>query len=275
MTDETAVPQTPAKPRWQPLSAIDRRVLGVLAEKAKTTPDSYPMSLNAICTGCNQKSNRDPLMQLEPDIVEESLDRLRDLGAVGMVEGYGRVTKYRHYLYEWLGVEKTVGAELAVMTELLLRGDQTEGELRGRASRMDNIADLSALRTLLDSLVAKGLVVSLTPEGRGHVVTHNLYKPREMENLRAKYAGMAATQLREEPAEEAVSAGPAHAPTPQTSPRPASASSPETSGMADLRREVAELREQVKQFRSDLETLSTEHAKLADDFRSLKDALGA
>ena len=69
-------------------------------------------------------------MQLEPDEVEESLDRLRELGAVGLVEGYGRVEKYRHYLYEWLGVDKV---ELAVMTELLLRGDQTVGELRGRA----------------------------------------------------------------------------------------------------------------------------------------------
>ena len=135
------------QPAWQPLGAMDRRVLGVLAEKAKTTPDGYPMSLNAICTGCNQKSNRDPVMQLEPDDVQESLDRLRQLGAVGMVEGYGRVTKYRHYLYEWLGVEKI---ELSVMTELLLRGAQTEGELRGRASRMDAIPDLAGLRALLD-----------------------------------------------------------------------------------------------------------------------------
>ncbi len=211
MSDETPAPQTPPTPRWQPLSAIDRRVIGVLAEKAKTTPDGYPMSLNAICTGCNQKSNRDPLMQLEPETVEESLDRLREMGAVGMVEGYGRVTKFRHYLYEWLGVEKV---ELSVMTELLLRGDQTEGELRGRASRMDNIADLAALRTLLAALAAKNLVVSLTPEGRGHVVTHNLYKPRELENLRAKYTGASAVQFREEPTEDTTAAHAAHAPTP-------------------------------------------------------------
>ena len=230
------------------------------------------MSLNAICTGCNQKSNRDPLMQLEPDTVEESLDRLREMGAVGMVEGYGRVTKYRHYLYEWLGIEKV---ELSVMTELLLRGDQTEGELRGRASRMDNIADLNALRTLLESLVAKKLVVSLTPEGRGHVVTHNLYKPREMENLQAKYSGMQATQLREEPQEETASSRPAHAPTTHSSPRPTFASAPETSGSADFRREVLDLREQVKQLRSDLETLSTDHARLVEELRNLKDALGA
>ena len=173
---------TPPQRRWQPLGAIDRRVIGVLAEKAKTTPDIYPMSLNAISAGCNQKSNRAPLMQLEPADVEESLDRLRGLGAVGLVEGYGRVQKYRHYLYEWLGVDKV---ELAVMTELLLRGDQTVGELRGRAARMEPIADLAALQPVLDSLKSKGLVVALTPEGRGHVVSHALYQPRELETLRA------------------------------------------------------------------------------------------
>ena len=142
MTEEAAgvSPPSPPQPRWQPLGAIDRRVLGVLAEKAKTTPDIYPMSLNAICTGCNQKSNRSPLMQLEPSEIEESLDRLRELRAVGLIEGYGRVAKYRHYLYEWLGVDKV---EMAVMTELLLRGDQTVGDLRGRAARMEPIPDLA------------------------------------------------------------------------------------------------------------------------------------
>src|SRR3972149_1665262 len=138
MSDETASTQARAQPCWQPLSAVDRRVVGVLAEKAKNTPDAHPMALNTICMGCNQKSTRHPGMQLEPADVQESLDRLRDLGAVGIIEGYGRVAKYRHYLYEWLGVEKI---ELSVMTELLLRGDQTVGELRGRASRMDLIAD--------------------------------------------------------------------------------------------------------------------------------------
>ena len=76
MTDPSASPPA-SQHRWQPLGTIDRRVAGVLAEKAKTTPDTYPMSLNAICTGCNQKSNRNPLMQLETSDVEESLDRLR------------------------------------------------------------------------------------------------------------------------------------------------------------------------------------------------------
>ncbi len=89
MTEQSPLePQSaPPQHRWQPLGAIDRRVAGVLAEKAKTTPDAYPMSLNAVRTGCNQKSNRWPAMELEQDQVEESLDRLRAMGAVGLVEG--------------------------------------------------------------------------------------------------------------------------------------------------------------------------------------------
>jgi len=129
MSDQAST-ESPSAPRWQPLSAMDRRVIGVLIEKAKTTPDAYPLSLNAVVAGCNQKSNRHPLMNVEPDDVEQSLDRLRELGAISLVQGYGRVQKYRHYMYDWLGVDKV---ELAVMAELLLRGPQTEGDLRGRA----------------------------------------------------------------------------------------------------------------------------------------------
>ncbi len=173
----------PAK--WRPLAALERRVAGVLIEKAKTTPDAYPMSLNSIRTGCNQKSNRYPVMEVEEEAVLTALDSLRAAGAVALVQGSGRVERYRHYLYDWLGVDKV---ELAVMAELLLRGAQTVGELRGRASRMDPIPDLAALRPVLESLKQKRLVVSLSPEGRGHVVTHALYKPAELEKLRAEYA---------------------------------------------------------------------------------------
>src|SRR5687767_11531734 len=88
-----APPQTIAQPRWQPLAAIERRVAGVLVEKAKTTPDVYPMTINALVAGCNQKSNRHPVMQVEADDMEAALDRLRALGAVGIVQGSGRVDK--------------------------------------------------------------------------------------------------------------------------------------------------------------------------------------
>ena len=269
-------PTTTAR-RWQPLSAIDRRVLGVLAEKAKTTPDIYPMSLNAICTGCNQKSNREPLMQLEAEVVEESLDRLRPLGAVGLIEGYGRVAKYRHYLYEWLGVEKV---EMAVMTELLLRGDQTVGELRGRASRMEPIPDLAALQPILESLKAKGLMVSLTPEGRGHVVSHALYKPRELEILRAKYSGAAAAGFS---ADEGMTPAPSAAPHPAAPTAVRAAVSPpanrdgarsNTESIEPIRREIEELRRQTAQLRHDLDESLAAQEHLRDELRMLKDALG-
>jgi uncharacterized protein YceH (UPF0502 family) len=138
--------------RWRPLTAIQRRVVGVLVEKAKTTPDAYPLTLNALTNGCNQKSNRHPHTELASEEVERALEELRELCAVAEIQSGGRVAKYRHYMYEWLGVDKV---ELAVMAELLLRGEQTIGELRGRASRMEPIPDLNALRPILDSLLAK------------------------------------------------------------------------------------------------------------------------
>jgi uncharacterized protein len=267
-----ASPNAPTPRRWQPISAIDRRVLGVLAEKAKTTPDIYPMSLNAICTGCNQKSNRWPLMQLEPEEVEESLDRLRAVGAVGMVEGYGRVQKYRHYLYEWLGVDKV---EIAVMTELLLRGDQTVGDLRGRAARMEPIADLNALRPVVESLKAKGLVLALTPEGRGQVVTHALCKPRELEALQAKYQGGAAPGMVSD--EESGYVRPPAAAMPTTAAPSARATVPsgDPAGvMAAMRREFDDLRNQVSQLQSDLDEMRSAQQNISDEVRTLKEALG-
>src|SRR3990172_11547408 len=181
MSVDTSAADVSTAPRWQPLEALERRVLGVLVEKAKTTPENYPLSLNSLKSGCNQKNNRAPLMQVEEDQVEAALEELRRVGAVAVIQGSGRVDKYRHLAYDWLGVEKV---ELAVMAELLLRGAQTVGELRGRAARMEPIKDLADLRPVLDALVAKGLIVFLTPEGRGAVVTHTLYQERELEKVR-------------------------------------------------------------------------------------------
>jgi uncharacterized protein YceH (UPF0502 family) len=182
---ETAA-ATETIPRWKPLSKIDRRVAGVLIEKAKTTPEQYPMTVNGLVNGCNQKNNRDPQMQLEEADILESLDHLKGMKAVVEVQGGGRVPKFRHLMYEWLGVDKV---ELAVMAELLLRGAQTEGELRGRAARMEPIADLAALRTVLDSLRGKRLVIDITPPGRGQIISHALYEPEELERLRSRHQG--------------------------------------------------------------------------------------
>ncbi len=271
--NSTEPQQAETQPRWQPISAIDRRVAGVLVEKAKTTPDGYPMSLNAIRNACNQKSNRAPMMNLQAEDVEESLQRLRELGAVGMIEGYGRVTKYRHYLYEWLAVDKV---ELAVMAELLLRGTQSMGDLRARAARMEPIRDLGELRPVVAGLKSKGLVFPLTPEGRGHVVTHALFQPRELEKVRAQY-GSPLEQGR--PADSPAPVEPARpaAPIdePATAPSAPSAPATETEFADAFRREMAELRQQVVQLRSDLDDLSIRQTRSDDELRELRDALGA
>lgn len=232
--------------KWRPLSAIERRVLGVLIEKAKTTPDQYPLTLNSLRSGCNQKSNRAPVMELESEPIEAALQRLREAGCVTEVHDSGRVPKYRHHGYEWLGVDKV---ELAVMAELLLRGAQTVGELRGRAARMEPIPDLQALWPLLHALKAKGLVVFLTPEGRGCVVTHNLYPPDELLRLRSQFAS--------------DTAGAAHAAAdssqPQTQPRPAltapAALPGESSELAALRSEVQTLRNELRALRQEFDEL--------------------
>jgi uncharacterized protein YceH (UPF0502 family) len=166
-----------------PLDANERRVLGVLIEKAKTTPAQYPLSLNAVVTGCNQKSNRDPVMQLDEEVVSRTLASLRGCGAVAEVYGNGSLARYRHLAYEWLGIDK---AELAIVGELLLRGEQTEGDLRGRASRMDPIPDLTTLRAHLDRLAARGLVVWLSPPGRGRMLTHGFLPPEKLEKVRTQ-----------------------------------------------------------------------------------------
>lgn len=166
-----------------PLGREERRVLGVLVEKAKTTPDSYPLTIAALVAGSNQKSNRSPQMQLDEDDVLIALDRLREVGAVREVQGSGRVSKYRHAAYEWLGVD---AAGAAVMTELLLRGPQTVGELRARASRMHEFADLDAVADVLDRLTEAGLVQAMSPPGRGQTFAHALYPPEEQQYLAQK-----------------------------------------------------------------------------------------
>lgn len=230
--------------KWRPLAARDRRVVGVLVEKAKTTPDVYPMSLNAIVAGCNQKSNRFPMMELDETQVEESLDRLKQAGAVVEVQTSSRVARYKHLLYDWLGVDKV---ELAVMAELLLRGAQTEGELRGRASRMEPIADLGALRPVLDSLKQKGLLLSLTPEGRGHVITHALYEEREFDKLRAEHA----TGGRSADSDEEHSPAPARSVSATPSAVPANSQE-----LVELRMELATLREEFDKLREEFDQLA-------------------
>src|SRR5262249_35216969 len=174
----------PAPSAWPELNVPERRILGVLVEKMKTTPDVYPLSVNSLVTGCNQKSNRDPVLNLTDLDVEETLTGLQQKGLVIKVTG-GRVVRWRHQLYEAWHVGKV---DLAVLAELLLRGPQTEGELRARAGRMEPIDDLDALRAVLRPLAERGLVVYLSPEGRrGTMLTHGFHPARELERLRTTH----------------------------------------------------------------------------------------
>lgn len=267
-----SVEQEPvAESKWTQLEAIDRRVLGVLVEKAKTTPDSYPLTLKGLLTGANQKSNRYPQMQLEDHQVEESLDRLRGLGAVSIIQGDGRVEKYRHLAYDWLSVDKV---ELAIMAELLLRGAQTTGELRGRAARMEPIKSMSELGPLLQSLQAKSLVVYLTPPGRGAVVTHNLYLPREIEKVQREHGSVQpASAAAPQPATPAVQPASPVAAVPDNDTR----QSP-SAGVSTASGELQALREELANLRTSLASLRDESeasiAQLKQEVSDLQRQLG-
>jgi uncharacterized protein len=239
-----------ASPSWVPLGPRERRVLGVMVEKAKTTPENYPMTIAAIVTACNQKTNRDPITNYDQDDVEDTLHSLRKKGAVILVEGSGRVARWKYTLYDWLKVSKV---ELAVLAELLLRGPQTEGDLRARASRMEPLPDLPVLQAILEALAPRGLVQYLSPPGqkRGVFVAHGLYPPEELERVRQAFAGRVVADdeapSRLSPARVELAAATA-APTWVT--------------------EIAALRAEVGQLRGALDALAAE-------VRDLKNALGA
>ena len=136
------------------LTPLEARLLGCLVEKELATPEYYPLTLNALVAACNQKNNRDPEMHLAPDEVEKGLGVLQyDRKVVATYAGVGsRAVKYVHRLTETLGVDTP---ELAILCELLLRGPQTPGELRGRASRMHPFASPAEVRAVLLALAAR------------------------------------------------------------------------------------------------------------------------
>lgn len=256
--------------RIRPLDAIERRVLGVLIEKAKTTPDAYPLTLAGIVTGSNQKSNRDPLMTVDEDQVARALESLREAGVVTEIFGSGRVPRYRHHAYEWFG---NIGKEdLSILAELLLRGEQSEGDLRGRASRMDPIPDLGFLRTRLDDLAARGLVVWLSPPGRGRILTHGLLPEEKLEKVRAKVgAAIAALPQGKPDAERDDDEPEAVAPSaPATAAASAAASSTSRPAVDQAPAPAAPL----QAILSKIESLEAEVAALRGRLDALEAALG-
>jgi len=214
------------------LNDIESRVLGALIEKEITTPDYYPLSLNALVNACNQKNNRDPVMTLDEDAVRGALRTLQEKRLAGPASGAdSRVNKYEHRIQEVFNFTR---AETAVLDVLLLRGPQTPGELRGRGERMYRFEELSDVQSTLQRLIERDppLVRML---------------PRQPGTKESRYAHLLCGEVEgwEAPAE--ASAPPTHASTDDG--RIARLESE----VEELRKELAELRGQMEAFRRQFE----------------------
>ena len=147
------------------LTPVEARVLGALVEKEITTPEYYPLSLNALVNACNQKNNREPVMALDEVEVRQALHGLEDEHLAHAVRGDGRVPKYEHQMQEVFNFTR---GEIAVVCVLLLRGPQTPGELRGRTERMFKFDELSDVQGTLQKLMAREpALVKLLPRQPG------------------------------------------------------------------------------------------------------------
>lgn len=216
------------------LDALEARILGVLIEKETTTPDQYPLSLNALSSGCNQKSNRDPVLELSDSEIVAGIERLRRKSLVGASHASGsRTERYKHAAG---AVWQLTPGELAVVAELLLRGAQMPGELRSRADRMSRFETLEALAATLEGLRGKGFVRRLEPLPGA--------RAPQWEQIVAGRGGptaVARTPL-SEGAMPVQRVAPAPTPVPPPAPRAAGAGSLEAR-LAALEAEVSRLRE--------------------------------
>jgi uncharacterized protein len=212
------------------LSPIEARVIGCLIEKQITTPDQYPLSLNALVNACNQKSNRDPVMSADDETIQTTLDHLIRKHLVIEKSGFGsRVPKYQHrFCNTEFGTLKFTPQELAIVCELLVRGPQTPGELRTRAARMASVSEVGQIEAALESLSSRAdgpFVVRL---------------PREPGRRDSRYAHLFSGAVTIPPlAEESVA-------------RPSVASVPAPSRLDRLEEEVRQLREELKDIKSRL-----------------------
>jgi uncharacterized protein YceH (UPF0502 family) len=215
------------------LDPVEVRILGCLIEKQRTTPDQYPLSLNALRLACNQTTNRDPVVRYDEPEIREALHRLSQRRFSRLASGHtSRAYKFRHLLDEALGLDD---AELAVLAVLLLRGAQTPGELKQRTERMQGFSDLPAVQDVLDTLIEREYVIRLA---------------RRAGQKEERYAHLLSAEAADAPPVE-------EAPEPLVAapPRP-----PAVNGRVDalegelaaLRAEVATLREELAALRAEL-----------------------
>ena len=228
------------------LSILETRVIGCLIEKQITTPDQYPLSLNALVNACNQKSNRDPVLELDERVVQQTVD---DLGRKHLVverSGFGsRVPKYQHrFCNTEYGTLKFDPQELAIVCELLLRGPQTPGELRSRASRMAPFSDVSEIEAAL---------TRLSEREDGPFVVRLAREPGRRESRYAHLFGGELSISTEGAGELEGDSGEAERPAGETR---AALATPETA-FPDMRQEqrLARLEEEVRALRAELTEL--------------------
>jgi uncharacterized protein len=212
--------------------AVEIRVVGCLVEKQRTTPDAYPLSLNALRLACNQSTNRDPVVSYDEATVVEALRRLALRGWTRLASGAGsRARKYRHLLPGALGVDD---AELALLAVLMLRGPQTPGELKGRSERLHRFEGLPAVQETLERLV-----------GREFVIRH----PRRPGQKEDRYQQVLGGEINDE-------AQPRAEVTEPDGPSPAPASAPASDSPDDrldrLERELEALRAELAKLREAL-----------------------
>jgi hypothetical protein len=208
------------------LDAEEVRVLGSLLEKEITTPEYYPLSLNALLNACNQKSNRDPVVHWDEDTLDRPLYSLRDKGLLTSITGAGsRVPKYGHRISEKLNLGRR---ELALLCELMLRGPQTLGELRSRAERMHPFNDLAEVEAVLDHMA--DLVTKL---------------PRRPGEKETRYTHLLAGEPELSPAGPAAGSS--------AEPAPPSRLSALESEVAQLRQELNDLKQQFAGFQRQFE----------------------
>ncbi|HYV15183.1 MAG TPA: YceH family protein [Conexibacter sp.] len=208
---------------------VEIRVLGCLIEKQRTTPDAYPLSLNALRLACNQATNRDPVVDYDEHVIRDALQHLYRRGWTRLASGHGsRAAKYRQLLDEALGLARD---EIALLGVLMLRGPQTPGELKQRSERLHPFADLAAVQETLARLIARNLAAQLPR------------RPGQKEERYVQLLGGAETDA----ATPAPASAAPSAPAPVVAPSP-----PPDDRLTRLEREVAELRAEVGALRDQL-----------------------
>jgi uncharacterized protein YceH (UPF0502 family) len=213
------------------LNPAEIRVLGCMLEKQRTTPDAYPLSLNALRLACNQATNRDPVVEYDDAVIRDALLRLGRRGYTRLASGAGsRAAKYRHLLAEQLPLDH---AEHAVICVLMLRGPQTPGELKQRSERMHAFADLAAVEATLEDLIDRELAVRLTR------------RPGQKEERYAQLLGGDTGDEAAAVASLATGPAPSHGPAPATG-------EPATDELATLEQRIARLERDVQSLREAL-----------------------